>query len=216
MSEAKIRILIADDHEMVREGLAGMLNTQGDLQVVGTACDGIDAVRQDESLVPDVTLMDLDMPNMNGAVAIRQIRERRPDARIVVLTAYDTDERILDAIEAGAQGYILKGTPRDELFRAVRVVHQGGSLLEPSVAAKLLGRVGQLLRRDDGPDALTDREMEVLQLMVRGFRNKDIAERLYITERTVKFHAGIIFQKLNVSSRSEAIAVAIQRGLVRL
>ena len=216
MSEGKIRILIADDHEMVREGLAGMLNTQGDLQVVGTACDGLDAVRQDESLVPDVTLMDLDMPNMNGAVAIRQIRERRPDARIVVLTAYDTDERILDAIEAGAQGYILKGTPRDELFRAVRVVHQGGSLLEPSVAAKLLGRVGQLLRRDDGPDALTDREMEVLQLMVRGYRNKDIAERLYITERTVKFHAGIIFQKLNVSSRSEAIAVAIQRGLVRL
>jgi DNA-binding NarL/FixJ family response regulator len=216
MTEGKIRILIADDHEMVREGLAGMLNTQGDLQVVGTACDGLDAVRQDESLVPDVTLMDLDMPNMNGAVAIRQIRERRPDARIVVLTAYDTDERILDAIEAGAQGYILKGTPRDELFRAVRVVHQGGSLLEPSVAAKLLGRVGQLLRRDDGPDAVTDREMEVLQLMVRGFRNKEIAERLYITERTVKFHAGIIFQKLNVSSRSEAIAVAIQRGLVRL
>jgi DNA-binding NarL/FixJ family response regulator len=216
MAEGKIRILIADDHEMVREGLAGMLNTQGDLQVVGTACDGLDAVRQAESLEPDVTLMDLDMPNMNGAVAIRQIRERRPNARIVVLTAYDTDERILDAIEAGAQGYILKGTPRDELFRAVRVVHQGGSLLEPSVAAKLLGRVGQLLRRDDGPDALTDREMEVLQLMVRGFRNKEIAERLYITERTVKFHAGIIFQKLNVSSRSEAIAVAIQRGLVRL
>jgi two-component system, NarL family, response regulator LiaR len=216
MAEGKIRILIADDHEMVREGLAGMLNTQGDLQVVGTACDGLDAVRQAESLEPDVTLMDLDMPNMNGAVAIRQIRERRPDARIVVLTAYDTDERILDAIEAGAQGYILKGTPRDELFRAVRVVHQGGSLLEPSVAAKLLGRVGQLLRRDDGPDALTDREMEVLQLVVRGYRNKEIAERLYITERTVKFHAGIIFQKLNVSSRSEAIAVAIQRGLVRL
>jgi DNA-binding NarL/FixJ family response regulator len=216
MAEGKIRILIADDHEMVREGLAGMLNTQGDLQVVGTACDGLDAVRQAESLEPDVTLMDLDMPNMNGAVAIRQIRERRPDARIVVLTAYDTDERILDAIEAGAQGYILKGTPRDELFRAVRVVHQGGSLLEPSVAAKLLGRVGQLLRRDDGPDALTDREMEVLQLVVRGYRNTEIAERLYITERTVKFHAGIIFQKLNVSSRSEAIAVAIQRGLVRL
>jgi DNA-binding NarL/FixJ family response regulator len=216
MADGKIRILIADDHEMVREGLAGMLNTQGDLEVVGTAYDGLDAVRQAEALEPDVTLMDLDMPNMNGAVAIRQIRERRPEARIVVLTAYDTDERILDAIEAGAQGYILKGTPRDELFRAVRVVHQGGSLLEPTVAAKLLGRVGQLLRRDDGPDALTDREMEVLQLMVKGFRNKEIAERLYITERTVKFHAGIIFQKLNVSSRSEAIAVAIQRGLVRL
>ncbi len=216
MAEDKIRILIADDHEMVREGLAGMLNTQGDLEVVGTAADGLDAVRKDEALVPDVTLMDLDMPNMNGAVAIRQIRERRPEARIVVLTAYDTDERILDAIEAGAQGYILKGTPRDELFRAVRVVHQGGSLLEPTVAAKLLGRVGQLLRRDEGPDALTDREMEVLQLMVKGYRNKEIAERLYITERTVKFHAGIIFQKLNVSSRSEAIAVAIQCGLVRL
>ena len=216
MVEGKIRILIADDHEMVREGLAGMLSTQRDLEVIGTAADGLDAVRKAESLEPDVTLMDLDMPNMNGAVAIRQIRERRPEARIVVLTAYDTDERILDAIEAGAQGYILKGTPRDELFRAVRVVHQGGSLLEPTVAAKLLGRVGQLLRRDEGPDALTDREMEVLQLMVKGYRNKEIAERLYITERTVKFHAGIIFQKLKVSSRAEAIATAIQRGLVRL
>src|SRR3954454_19999505 len=150
MAEEKIRILIADDHEIVREGLAGMLGTQKDLEVVGTAIDGVDAVRQAEALLPDVTLMDLDMPNMNGAVAIRTIREQRPDARIVVLTAYDTDERILDAIEAGAQGYVLKGAPRDEVFRAVRVVHQGGSLLEPSVAAKLLGRVGQLLRRDDG------------------------------------------------------------------
>jgi DNA-binding NarL/FixJ family response regulator len=216
MVEDKIRILIADDHEIVREGLAGMLGTQKDLEVVGTAIDGIDAVRQAEALLPDVTLMDLDMPNMNGAVAIRTIRKERPDARIVVLTAYDTDERILDAIEAGAQGYVLKGAPRDEVFRAVRVVHQGGSLLEPTVAAKLMGRVGQLLRRDEGPDALTDREMEVLQLMVKGYRNREIAERLYITERTVKFHAGIIFQKLGVSSRSEAIAVAIQRGLVRL
>ncbi|MBX5493209.1 MAG: response regulator transcription factor [Chloroflexi bacterium] len=216
MANERIRILIADDHEMVREGLAGMLSTQRDLQVVGTASDGLEAVRKAAELQPDVTLMDLNMPNMDGAGAIRQIKEQQPTAKIVVLTAYDTDERILDAIQAGAQGYLLKGTPREELFRAVRVVHQGGSLLEPTVAAKLLGHLGQLLRRDDDPDALTERELEVLQLMVRGLRNREIAEQLYITERTVKFHAGVIFQKLKVASRAEAIAVAIQRGLVRL
>src|SRR5215211_6969899 len=120
MADERIRILIADDHEMVREGLAGMLGTQRDLEVVGTASDG---------LHPDVTLMDLNMPNMDGAGAIRQMRETRPEAKVVVLTAYDTDERILDAIQAGAQGYLLKGTPRDDLFHAVREVHKGGSIL---------------------------------------------------------------------------------------
>ncbi len=218
MSDAKpIRILIVDDHPVVREGLAGMIGTQPDLAVVGEAGNGVDAVRLAQTLKPDLILMDLQMPAMDGAVAIRQILDDNPAARILVLTAFDTDERILHAVEAGAQGYLLKGAPRDELFRAIRVVAEGGSLLQPSVAAKLLTRVGQMLnRQDDGQEQLTEREREVLDLLAKGYRNKEIAEKLIISERTVKFHVGIIFQKLGVSNRAEAVSKAIQTGLVKL
>src|SRR5256885_7298556 len=182
MSEPRhIRILIADDHPVVREGLAGMIATQPDLEVVGEAGNGVEAIRQAAALHPDLILMDLQMPTMDGAVAIRQILDDTPSARILVLTAFDTDERILHAIEAGAQGYLLKGAPRDDLFRAIRVVAEGGSLLQPSVAAKLLTRVGQMLKQDDGHDQLTDREREVLDLLAKGLRNKEIAERLIIS-----------------------------------
>ena len=161
--------------------------------------------------------MDLEMPRVDGPEAIRRLRARQPDTRVLVLTAYDTDERILDAVQAGAQGYLLKGAPREELFRAIRVVHQGGSLLEPVVAHKLLGRMGQLLNHQEAPgEQLTDRELEVLQLLVKGARNKEIAAQLFITERTVKFHTSIIFQKLGVTNRSEAISAALQRRLVKL
>jgi DNA-binding NarL/FixJ family response regulator len=153
---------------------------------------------------------------MDGAAAIRQIRKEMPDCRILVLTAFDTDERILHSIEAGAQGYLLKGAPRDDLFRAIRVVAEGGSLLQPSVAAKLLNRVGQMLKQEERVEHLTDREMEVLRLLVRGNRNKEIAEQLIISERTVKFHVGVIFQKLSVSNRAEAVSKAIHSGLVKL
>jgi DNA-binding NarL/FixJ family response regulator len=195
-----------------------MLSTQRDFEVVGEAKDGADAEVKIEQLAPDVVLMDLEMPNVDGPEAIRRIRSRRPDARVLVLTAYDTDERILDAVQAGAQGYMLKGAPRDEVFRAIRVVHQGGSLLEPVVAHKLLGRMGQLLSHDatGTGEQLTERELDVLRLLVKGARNKEIAAQLYITERTVKFHTGIIFQKLGVTNRSEAIAAALQRRLVKL
>jgi DNA-binding NarL/FixJ family response regulator len=218
VSDAKpIRILIVDDHPVVREGLAGMIATQPDLAVVGEAGNGVDAVRLAQALKPDLILMDLQMPAMDGAVAIRQILDDNPAARILVLTAFDTDERILHAVEAGAQGYLLKGAPRDELFRAIRVVAEGGSLLQPSVAAKLLTRVGQMLnRQDDGQEQLTEREREVLDLLAKGYRNKEIAEKLIISERTVKFHVGIIFQKLGVSNRAEAVSKAIQTGLVKL
>jgi DNA-binding NarL/FixJ family response regulator len=199
----------------VREGLAGMISTQPDLEVVGEAGNGVEAIRQAEALKPDLILMDLQMPTMDGAVAIRQILQDNPRARVLVLTAFDTDERILHAIEAGAQGYLLKGAPRDDLFRAIRVVAEGGSLLQPSVAAKLLTRVGQMLKHDDA-EHLTDREREVLDLLARGLRNKEIAEKLIISERTVKFHVGIIFQKLSVSNRAEAVSKAIQSGLVKL
>lgn len=212
----QIRVLIVDDHPVVREGLAGMLATQPDLDVVGEAANGLEGVKLAHSLNPDLILMDLQMPNMDGAAAIRQIRKELPDCRILVLTAFDTDERILHSIEAGAQGYLLKGAPRDELFRAIRVVAEGGSLLQPSVAAKLLNRVGQMLKQDEATEHLTDREMEVLRLLVRGNRNKEIAEQLIISERTVKFHVGVIFQKLSVSNRAEAVSRAIQAGLVKL
>ena len=212
------RILIVDDHPVVREGLSAMLSTQRDFQVVGEAKDGAEAEQKVEELTPDVVLMDLEMPGVDGAEAIQSIRARHPEAKVLVLTAFDTDERILEAVKAGAQGYMLKGAPRDELFRAVRVVSQGGSLLEPVVAQKLLGRMGQMLTNQSGAPAeqLTERELDVLRLLVKGARNKEIAAQLYITERTVKFHTGIIFQKLGVTNRSEAITVALQRRLVRL
>ena len=216
MSRRPIRVLIVDDHPVVREGLAGMLATQSDLDVVGEASNGLEGVKLAHSLSPDLILMDLQMPNMDGAAAIRQIRKELPDCRILVLTAFDTDERILHSIEAGAQGYLLKGAPRDELFRAIRVVADGGSLLQPSVAAKLLSRVGQMLKQEEQVEHLTDREMEVLRLLVRGNRNKEIAEQLIISERTVKFHVGVIFQKLSVTNRAEAVSKAIQTGLVKL
>ena len=194
-----------------------MLSTQRDFLVVGEAGDGAEAEQKVEQLSPDVVLMDLEMPRVDGPEAIRRIRARHPDARVLVLTAYDTDERILDAVQAGAQGYLLKGAPREELFRAIRVVNQGGSLLEPVVAHKLLGRMGRMLNQQDTPgEHLTERELEVLQLLVKGARNKEIAAQLYITERTVKFHTSIIFQKLGVTNRSEAISAALQRRLVKL
>jgi DNA-binding NarL/FixJ family response regulator len=211
-----IRILIVDDHPVVREGLAGMISTQSDMRVVGEAGNGVEALRLAQSLTPDLILMDLQMPNLDGAAAIRQIRKEQPDCRILVLTAFDSDERILHSIEAGAQGYLLKGVPRDELFRAIRVVAEGGSLLQPSVAAKLLSRVGQMLKQEETAEHLTDREMEVLRLLARGNRNKEIAEALIISERTVKFHVGVIFQKLGVTNRAEAVSKAIQTGLVKL
>ena len=211
-----IRVLIVDDHPVVREGLAAMLSTQRDFLVVGEAADGEEAEHKVNELSPDVVLMDLEMPRVEGPEAIRRIRATHPEARVLVLTAYDTDERILDAVQAGAQGYMLKGAPREELFRAIRVVNQGGSLLEPVVASKLLGRMGQMLSHDTDGEQLTERELEVLRLLVRGSRNKEIAAQLFITERTVKFHTSIIFQKLGVTNRSEAITTALQRRLVKL
>ena len=214
----RIRILIADDHPVVREGLAGMLGTQADFEVVGEAADGAAAVQRAATLRPDVILMDLEMPGLDGAEAIRQIRAANPDARAVVLTAYDTDERILGAVQAGARGYLLKGAPRDELFNALRVVHAGGSLLQPVVATRLLQHMSTLMQPGAEPaaDALTPRELEVLQLMTRGYRNKEIANDLIITERTVKFHVGVILSKLDVSTRTEAVTRALQKGLVKL
>ncbi|GIW06654.1 MAG: DNA-binding response regulator [Dehalococcoidia bacterium] len=210
-----IRILIVDDHPVVREGLAGMLRTQPDFVVVAEASDGREAVDLADRYQPDVVLMDLEMPNLDGAEAIRRIFESRPDSRVLVLTAYDTDERIISAVQAGARGYLLKGAPREELFRAIRLVNQGQSLLHPAVATKLIDRV-QSIGREPAAEALTEREIEVLQLVAAGLRNKEIAQRLVITERTVKFHVGIILQKLGAGTRTEAVRIAVQRGIIQL
>lgn len=211
-----IRLLIADDHAIVREGLVAILDAQPDFEVVGEAGDGEQAVEAVDRLEPDIILMDLEMPKLNGAEAIRRIKSRHPTARIVVLTGYDTDERILDAIQAGAQGYLLKGVPAADLIQGLRVVDQGGSLLQPAVAARLLSRVGQMLTPTPAAEQLTPRELEVLEEMAQGARNKEIAAKLSITEATVKFHSRIIFQKLGVDSRSEAIVEAIKRGIVKI
>ncbi len=210
-----IRILVVDDHPVVREGLVAIIEAQDDMTVVGEAGDGSQAIAIYKAAKPDVVLMDLAMPGTDGVQAIEGMRAFDSDARVVVLTAYDTDERILRAVEAGARGYLLKGAPRDEIFRAVRVVNLGGSLLEPAVAGKLLNRVGDILRGEGMEEELTPREQDVLNLMARGFRNKEIAFDLHITERTVKFHANAIYRKLDVGGRTEAVSKALQKGMVK-
>lgn len=213
MSE-QICILIVDDHPVVREGLVAILGTQADFVVVGEAGDGRDALQKAHDLHPDVILLDLEMPGMDGVETLRQLRTQNAQARVIVFTAFDSDERIVTAVQAGAQGYLLKGAPRQELFHAVRVVHSGGSLLQPIVASKLLRRVTQ--EPEPPQEALTARELEVLQAMAAGLQNKEIAAKLVISERTVKFHVSAILSKLGAGNRTEAVALAAQRGLVEM
>ena len=214
-----IRILIVDDHEMVRDGLAVMLARQDDFSVVGEAQNGLEAVEKTRELQPDVVLMDLRMPELNGVDAMRRIREELPDLKFLVLTTYDTDEYIFDAIEAGAKGYLLKDASREDLFRAVRAVHRGESLIEPGVQSRLLDRLAQLSRQatqTSSNDTLSGRETEVLQLMAHGSANKAIAAVLSISESTVKTHVSNIFQKLEVGQRTEAVTKAMSLGIIKL
>ncbi len=211
--EAKIRILVADDHPMLREGLVAVLGTQPDFDVVGEAADGTEVARLAQTLLPDVILLDLEMPGMDGVAALEKLRENGSGARTIVFTAYDTDERILGPLRAGARGYLLKGASRAELFDAVRTIHSGGSLLQPVVTGRLLDHMRH--ERDaPEPDPLTPRELEVLALLARGLPNKEIANSLYIGERTVKFHVSSILAKLDAGNRTEATRIAISRGLI--
>jgi DNA-binding NarL/FixJ family response regulator len=210
-----VSILVADDHPVVRDGLVAILGTQPDFNVVGEASTGTDAVRLALELEPDVMLLDMEMPEMDGLEALRRIRAARPEAKVIIFTVFDTDERILAAVQAGAQGYLLKGVPREEIFNAIRVVSGGGSLLQPVVASKLLRQLSGE-RAGEPLDHLTEREMEVLRLMAQGRANKEIASALDITERTAKFHVSSILSKLGATNRTEAVALAAQQGLVEI
>jgi len=212
----KIRILIADDHPVVREGLTAMLDRQEDMEVVGDAPNGAAAVSKAAETSPDVVLMDLRMPVMDGVEAMRAIAAQQPSVSFIVLTTYDNDEYIFKGIEAGARAYLLKDSPREELFKAIRAVHRGESLIQPSVASKVLDRFATLSRLSESPELLSEREKEVLRLMATGAANKAIASALFISESTVKTHVQSIFQKLDVSDRTGAVTQALQRGIISL
>jgi NarL family two-component system response regulator LiaR len=211
VSAAPIRVLIADDHPIVRDGLALILATAADIEVVGEAADGEEALRLVERLHPDVLVLDLAMPGVDGVEAIRRLRANGSGAGILVFTAYDTDDRILAALRAGAAGYLLKGAPREDVFAAIRTVAAGGSLLPPVVATRLLRHV----RGDEPePEDLTPRQREVLRLLAQGQQNKEIAAALGISERTAKFHVEAVLRRLGAGNRTEAAAIATRRGLL--
>ena len=207
----KINILIVDDHPVVREGLAGMLAGQPDFEVVALAANGAEGVAMYGQHTPDVVLMDLRMPVLDGVGAIEQIREKRPSAHILVLTTYDSDADIVRAIEAGATGYLLKDAPRDELFRSIRAAARGESALSPAVASRLMSRM-----RAPAEENLSAREIEVLQLVARGTSNKEIGKQLHISTATVKTHLIHIYDKLGVNDRTSAVTVALERRILTL
>jgi DNA-binding NarL/FixJ family response regulator len=208
MSEP-IRVMIVDDHPVVRDGLGGILNAEPEFEVVGEASNGTDAVRRARALKPDVILMDLRMPELDGVGAIRVLVAERVPSRVLVLTTYDSDTDVRPAIEAGATGYLLKDAPREELLRAVRAAARGESVLSPAVASRLIDQV-----RAPAQDRLSEREREVLALIARGATNRDAAERLFISEATVKTHLLHIYSKLGVNDRAAAVTEAFNRGLL--
>jgi DNA-binding NarL/FixJ family response regulator len=211
-----IKILIADDHPVVREGLFAMLSREVDFEVVGEAKDGVEAVNKTKELSPDVVLMDLRMPEMDGVEAMRQIKSVMPDVKFIILTTYSDDEYIFSGIGAGARAYLLKDAPRDDLFKAIRAVYRGESLIQPVVASKLLDRFSELSRRTPSGEELSGRELEILCLMAKGAANKEISAQLGIAQSTVKTHISNIFQKLGVNDRTEAVTQAIKKGIIRL
>jgi DNA-binding NarL/FixJ family response regulator len=210
-----IRLLIVDDHPIMRDGLRGVFGGDEDFEVTGEASDGAEAIQLAQALHPDVILMDLRMPGMGGVEAITRLRELGHPARVLILTTYDTDRDVLPAIEAGATGYLLKDAPRDELIRAVRAAHRGQSVLAPKVASTLVGLVGSPGGRGQrGQENLSPREIEVLKLVADGATNQVAARKLLVSETTIKTHLLHIYTKLGVRDRASAVATAYKRGLI--
>jgi DNA-binding NarL/FixJ family response regulator len=211
---APIRVMIVDDHPVVRSGLIGMFEGDDGFEVVGEAGDGAEAVRRARALTPDVILMDLRMPEMDGVSAIAALSEAGCSARVLVLTTYDTDSDVLSAIEAGATGYLLKDAPGAELFRAVRAAASGEAVLSPSVATRVVGQMRAPASSSPSQEPISARELEVLELVARGASNRDAAARLFISEATVKTHLMHIYAKLGVNDRAAAVTEAFDRGLL--
>ena len=211
-----IKVLVVDDHTIVRYGLRCLIDEQEDFTVLGEASNGLEAIERSFELKPDIVLMDIRMPELGGLEAMRRIRDRNPDLKIIVLTIYESDDYIFEAIEAGAKGYILKDAPREELFRALRAVHHGESHIDPNVTTRVLNRLAQLSHQTAGHDMLSERELEVLRLMATGATNKEIAASLLISSGTARTHVAHILKKLDSKDRTEAVTKSIQRGIISL
>jgi NarL family two-component system response regulator LiaR len=214
----KIRVLITDDQAIVRKGIRALLATEANLEVIGEAENGQEAIQQFEKLQPDVVLMDLQMPELGGIEAIGQITTRKPNARILVLTSFATDDKVFPAIKAGALGYLLKDSTPEELVLAIRQVYRGESSLHPTIARKLLQELTRPPTPEQKPteEPLTEREVDVLRLIARGLGNQQIAEQLVISEATVRTHVSNILSKLHLASRTQAALYALQKGLASL
>jgi NarL family two-component system response regulator LiaR len=213
MMSSPIRVLIVDDHEIVRKGIRAFLATKRDIQVIAEAGDGIEAVKLAQAYHPDVILMDLVMPKMDGIQAIREITSRLPGTRVVVLTSFAADEQVFPAIKAGALGYLLKDSGPQELVQAIRQVYSGESSLDPSVARKVIMELSKPSQKPLTPDPLTQRELEILRLVAQGKSNKEIAEQLIIAEETAHTHMSNILNKLHLASRTQAALYALKEGI---
>lgn len=216
MNDEPIRVLITDDHAIVRKGIRALLATEKDIQVVGEACNGQEVIELASSLQPDVILMDLVMPKMDGIEATRQVTAQLPQTRVLVLTSFAADDKVFPAIKAGALGYLLKDSSPEALVAAIRAVQRGEPSLEPAIARKVLQELSHSHVPDPEVDPLTERELEVLRLVAQGMSNREIAEQLVVAEFTVRSHVSSILSKLHLASRTQAALYALKSGLASL